>query len=328
MSLRLPRTNSATVDQARNPDPSYSRSPGDPSDAGIDAFRQISREQLISQIANRTRNAISVDGREVLFYQRLRSGRRCTCWPDANTSPNSECPVCLNTGFAGGYLKYGTDLYLMDPSREWRGVNVKLNPLVGVPPWFTLEAGVTSGYVEWSEDLLRPYYGVDSTRFEYRRSGGSVEFKMKLEGSDPGFVDYTEEGLKQRILLGGGCRMTFRVYLKRAVASDPSPMFLYFMFRNLTLSNEHPTLVVDIPRRNESIALKEFGVLETLNQINMVFSDVIKRVNVEDVVLRLFDMTRWMVIESSRNDPTNVLTSWDVNVRKAYDDEAINKIIL
>jgi hypothetical protein len=215
----------------------------------------------------------------------------------------------------------------MDPSREWRGVNVALNPLVGVPPWFTLEAGAVSGYVEWSEDLLRSYFGLDALRFEYRRSGGSVGFKMKLEGADPTFVDFTEEGFKQRIMMGIG-RLSFRVYLKRAVATDPSPMFLYFMFRTLTLSNEPPILLVDIPRRNESIALKEFGILETFNQVNMVFSDEIKRINVEDVVIRLFDMTRWMVIESSRNDPMNVLTSWDVNVRKAYEDESLHKIIL
>jgi hypothetical protein len=118
LSLRDPRTKSAITGQARNPDPSLSRSPGDPSDAGIDAFSQIVREQLIPQISNRTRNSISVDGRHVLLYQRLRSGRRCTCWQGVDSTPTSECPICLATGFSGGFLKWGTDLYLMDPSRE------------------------------------------------------------------------------------------------------------------------------------------------------------------------------------------------------------------
>jgi hypothetical protein len=329
MALRNPRINSAVMDHARNPDPSGSRSAGDPSDAGIDAFREITQGQLIPAIANRTRNAISVDGRSVLLFQRLRSGRRCSCWIGANTSPNSDCPVCLDTGFSGGYFKWGTDQYLMDPSREWRGVNVLLNPLIGVPPWFTLETGAVSGYIEWFEDMLNTnYYGLDVSRFEYRRSGGNITFKLKLEGSDLDYIPFTEEALKQRILLANGRRIFFRVYLKRAVASDPSPMFLYFMFRTLVLSPEPPILIVDIPRRNESVALQEFGIIETLNQINMVFSDVVKRINVEDAIIRLFDMTRWKVIESSPNDPKNILTSHDVNIRKAYEDEAINKIIM
>ena len=218
---------------------------------------------------------------------------------------------------------------MMDPSREWRGVNVTVNPLIGVPPWFTLEAGAVSGYIEWFEDLLQTtYFGLDASRFEYRRNGGIVELKMKLEGSDLAFIPYTEAAFKQRILVASGGRMVFRVYLKRAVSGDPSPMFLYFLFRTLTQGPESPMLTVDIPRRNESNVLQEFGVLETLNQINMVFSDVVKRINLEDVVIRLFDMTRWKVIESSPNDPRNILTSHDINLRKAYEDEAINKIIL
>jgi hypothetical protein len=329
LSLRDPRTKSAITGQARNPDPSLSRSPGDPSDAGIDAFSQIVREQLIPQISNRTRNSISVDGRHVLLYQRLRSGRRCTCWQGVDSTPTSECPICLATGFSGGFLKWGTDLYLMDPSREWRGINVLLNPLIGVPPWFTLEAGAVSGYVEWYEDLLKTsYFGLDVSRFEYRRNRGSIELQLKLEGSDPSYVPFTENALKQRVLLANGGRIFFRVYMKRAVASDPSPMFLYFMFRTLVRSTEQPILLVDIPRRNESVVLQEFGILESLNQVNMVFSDVVKRINVEDAVIRLFDMTRWKVIESSPNDPKNLLTSHDVNVRKVYEDEGINRIIL
>lgn len=329
MSLRRPRTGSITHDQARNPDPTGSRSVGDPSSAGIEAFREISKGQLIPQIAERTRNAISVDGRHVLLYQRLRSGRRCTCWASANTTASSECPVCLGTGFAGGYYKWGTDLYLMDPSREWHGVNVLVNPLVGVPPWFSLESGAVSGYVEWYEDFLKgSYFGLDSFRWEYRRAGGQISLMMKLEGIDSGYVPFSESGLKQRVLQGNAGRIFFRCYMKRAVAGDPSPLFLYFMFRTLTLGPGQPLLTVDIPRRQESNVLQEFGVLETLNQINMVFSDVVKRINLEDAVIRMFDMTRWKVIETSPNDPKNILTSHDVNLRKAYEDEGIHRIIL
>lgn len=329
MALRDPRTRSAGHLQARNPDPSGSRSFGDATDMAVDVYKQTSREMLIPAIANRTRNALSVDGRQVFLYQRLRSGRRCTCWVGANTTPNQDCPICLNTGFAGGYYKWGTDHYLFDPSRQWFGVNVLVNPLLGTPPWFSLEQGAVSGYVEWHEYMLKnTYYGIDATRFEYRRNNGAIEFKFKLDGTDTAFIPFTEAAFKERVLAAGTGKFTFRVYLKRAVESDPSPMFLYFMFRLLTTSPEAPILVVDIPRRNESNVLAEYGVLETLAQIQMVFSDEVKRINLEDVVIRLFDMTRWKVIESSPNDPQNLLTSHDVQIRKAYEDEGIQRIIL
>jgi len=329
MALRDPRTKSAVHGHARNPDPSDSRSWGDATSQAVHTFQQTAKTMLIPAIAERTRNAISVDGRQVFLYQRLRSGRRCMCWTGANTSPNSDCPICLNTGFAGGYYKWGTDHYMFDPSRSWFGVNTLVNPLLGTPPWFSLEEGVTSGYVEWHEYMTKgTYFGLDASRFEYRRNGGQVEFKFKLEGSDLAFIPYTEAALKQRILVANGGKFTFRVYLKRAVASDPSPMFLYFMFRLLTMSAEQPILIVDIPRRNESNLLAEHGILETLNQIQMAFSDTVKRVNLDDAVIRLFDMTRWKVIESSPNDPLNMLTSHDVQLVKVYDDEGIARIIM
>jgi len=329
VSLRNPRVRAAMANHPRAPDPSNSRSAGDPTDVAVDVFRQISQEQLIPTIANRTRNAISVDGRQVFLYQRLRSGRRCACWLGVNSTPHSECPICLNTGFSGGYYKWGTDLYLMDPSREWTGVNVVVNPLLGVPPWFTLEAGAVSGYIEWSETMMKTtYYGLDTSRFEYRLNEGSVSLKFKLEGTDPTFINFSEKSLKERLLVAGSGRFIFRVYLKRAVASDPSPMFLYFLFRSLISSSEPPVIIIDIPRRNESNVLAEYGALETLTQINMAFSDIVKKVNLEDVVIRLFDMTRWKVIESSPNDPQNLLTSHDVVARKAFDDEGISRIIL
>ena len=308
---------------ARNPDPSSSRSHGDPSDMAIDTIRQVAKEQLVPQIANRTRNAISVDGREVFLYQKLRSGRRCTCFSGVNATPHVKCPICFFTGFPGGYLKWGTHLFLFDPSRQYMSVNVLLNPQVGVPPWFSLEQGFTSGYVEWDETMFNSvYFGLDYCRFEYRKSGGNVRFQFMLVGGDPDFITFSEKALKERILVANGGTFRFRVYLERAIVSDVSPLFQFFSFRTLTLSPDAPVLIVDIPVRIEGNALSDYGVLETLQQIKMVFSDTVQRVNTEDLVIRLYDMTRWIVIENQVNDPQNLITSHDVQLRKAFADSA------
>ena len=327
MALRELRTWSQMHQHPRNADPSNSHSYGDPTDQAVEVFKQLAKEQLIPQIANRTRNAISVDGRQVFFYQRLRSGRRCSCWGGNESTPNPECPICFNTGFAGGYLKWGTDLYQFDPSRVWSGVNVILNPLLGVPPWFTLEAGKISGYLEWETFLEQAiYYGIDSWRFDYRKGKGSISLKFMLVGSDVDFVDFTEEALKQRILVANGGKFKFRIYLKRLTANDTSPMFLTFWFRALMRSADQPILLVDIPRRSESAIMAEYGALETFTTIQFVFSDEIKKINLEDMIIRLYDMTRWKVLEVSPNDPQNILTSHDIQARKVFQDEGMYQV--
>lgn len=324
MALRDPRTRSLHHAHPRNPDPTNSRSWGDQTDVIGDLHHTIAKQMLLPAIANRTRNAIAVDRREVFYYQKLRSGRRCTCWTGVETSPHSECPICWATGWAGGFYKWGTHLYLFDPSRQWFGVNVHLTPQYGVPLWWELEEGKTEGYIEWDEDpIIKTYFGLDSYRCEYRKGNGQLQFKFKLVGVDPTFIPFTEDAFKARLLAANGSRFIFRMYLSRNLAADDSPKFQQFWFRGLTNSAEPPVLYVDIPRRNESNVMAEYGVLETFQPIQMVFSDVIQRINLEDLVIRLQDMTRWKVIESSPNDPLNILTSHDIQVRKVFQTEVL-----
>ena len=329
MALRNTRTPASHHTQPREGDPSNSRSYGDPTDMVQDTFHKLAKEQLIPQIANRTRNAISVDRREIFFYQRLREGRRCICWSSGETSPHHQCPVCLATGYSGGYLKWGTDLHHFEPSRQWWGVNTVLSPLLGVPFWFTLETDATSGYLEWDMELKRPAYGLDGWGMDFRKSQGRFTFLYMLEGSDPDFIKFTEEGLRQRILIAGCGRFKFRVVMTRPTSEDESPVFLHFWFRTLVNDAEQPVLSVDVPRKNESNVLAEYGVLEVFNQIQFAFpSDKIQKVNLEDMIVKLEDMTRWKVIEQSPNDPLGILTSLDIQARKVFKDEAMMNVPL
>lgn len=325
MALRNPRATAAHHTQPRWGDPTGSRSYGDPTDMIRDEHHRLAKEQLIPQIAARTRNAIAVDRREVFFYQRLREGRRCVCWSNGEAQPHAQCPVCLATGFSGGYFKWGTDLYHFEPSRPWMGVNMVLTPSFGVPLWFMLEDTATSGYLEWDFVMRRSrYFGVDSWGIDYRKGKGSIVFLYKLEGTDPFFIPFTEDGFRQRILLAESGRFRFRIQMVRPTVKEASPVFLHFWFRLLTEDEKPPVLYVDVPRKNESNILAEYGVLETFNQVQFAFpTDKIQRINLEDLIVKLEDMTRWKVIEQSPNDPLGILTSFDVQARKVFKDEAM-----
>lgn len=327
MALRDPRARAMHHLHPRNPDPTGSQSFGDPTDMMGDLPHEAAKQFLIPAIANRTRNAINVDRREIFLYQRLRSGRRCRCWASGEAAPHAGCPVCHATGFAGGFHKHGTDLYVFDPSRQWWGVNTIVNPLMGLPPWFTLETGATFGYVEWDQEMDRTtYFGLDSSYFEYRQGQGRCKLEMRLTDYDVAWIPYSEAVLTERILQAAGRRLRFRVTMTRQTPNDKSPSFLQHWFRPLVLSAKPPVLFVDIPRRNESNVLAEYGALETFQPIQFVFSDTVQRVNLEDMILRLYDMTRWKVIEESPNDPANILTSHDVQARKVFQWEAAWKI--
>ena len=330
MALREIRARAMHHTQPRWGDPTGSRSYGDPTDMIRDEHHRLAKEQLIPQIAARTRNAIAVDRREVFFYQRLREGRRCVCWSSGEASPHAQCPVCLATGFSGGYLKWGTELYHFEPSRQWFGINTVLTPLLGVPLWFTLENKATSGYVEWDQEMKQTsYYGVDSWGMDYRQGKGKITFLFKLDGTDPDFIPFTEDGLRQRVLVANGGRFRFRILMTRPTSEDNPPIFLHFWFRTLTDDSASPVLYVDVPRKNESNVLAEYGVLETFNQIQFAFpADKIQRINLEDLIVKLEDMTRWKVIEQSPNDPLNILTSIDIQARKVFKDEAMMNVPL
>jgi len=330
MALRNIRAKAVHHTQPRWSDPTNSRSYGDPTDMTRDEHHRLAKEQLIPQIAARTRNAIAVDRREVFFYQRLREGRRCVCWSSGEASPHSQCPVCLATGFAGGYLKWGTDLYHFEPSRQWFGVNVRLSPLFGVPFWFTLDDRSTSGYLEWDQTMKQSqYFGLDSFGMDYRLGQGKLTFLYKLEGYDPSFIPFTEASFKQRILVADAGNFRFRIQMSRPTTEDDSPIFLHFWFRLLTEDASPPVLYVDVPRKNESNVLAEYGVLETFNQIQFAFPcDKIQRINLEDLIIKLEDMTRWKVIEQSPNDPLGIMTSFDIQARKVFRDEAMMNVPL
>lgn len=329
MPLRDPRTWSQTHLHSRNPDPSGSRSWGDVTDILGDIPHQVGKEMLGPAIANRTRNAINVDRREVFLYQKLREGRRCSCWSSIEATPTSSCPVCFQTGWAGGFWKWGTHLYLFDPSRQWVGVNTKLDSSKGLPLWFSLEEGKTYGYIEWDEGFTAgTYYGVDSWVFDYRKGRGNISMVFKLDGVDPSFIPFTDQAFKQRVLAATGGRMVFRVIMERPVSTDESPCFQQFWFRLLTNSAEPPVIMVDIPRRAQSNALADFGSQEVFNQVQFAFPDTIQRINLEDLIIRLHDMTRWSVVESSPNDPLNLLTSHDVQARKVFDYDSKFKVPL
>ena len=327
MAIRDPRARAAHHTQPRWPNPTGSRSFGDATDIAGDAWHILAKEQLVPQIASRTRNAIAVDRREIFYYQRLRSGRRCSCWSVIETSPHSMCPICFATGFAGGYLKWGTDTYLFDPSRQWVGINTKLSTSMGIPPWFVLEDGALWGYVEWDQQPTSSlYYGLDSFLCEYRFGGGRLELLFKREGYDADFIPFSESALKQRVLLQSG-KFRFRAVMRRQRADDTSPAFLQFWFRLMTDSVEPPVIYVDVPRKNESNVLAEYGALEMFNQIQFAFpADKIQRINLEDLMIKLEDMTRWKIIEQSPNDPLNILTSFDVQARKVFMDEAMMSV--
>lgn len=101
-------------------------------------------ELMLKSVAMEEEHAFTVHSVYCAYYRRKKNGRACTCRdssisknindaakstfvdisaipltiPQVNPQTNS-CPICLDTGFAGGYDRLGCSTFVFDPSSEF-----------------------------------------------------------------------------------------------------------------------------------------------------------------------------------------------------------------
>lgn len=271
--------------------------------------RIVANEQLIPRIIKRNRQAILVDPHYFYFFQRKRTGRRCSCF-QVETSPDSLCQVCFGTGLVGGYEKFGTASEWFDSTYNGtRAVNVIPNWSDATRPvMFRLVDGARIGYVEFDWQI-RPSVRVTDLFQVISRTGGTVRALIRT-ASESDFVVMSETTINERL---GSHRATIRVEMSRTSTSDPTPL-LSHVFVRYRLMNE-TRIRMDIPRQTESITLAEYGVFDSFTTITGWVTDEVKTVGTEDFFKRLEDGTMWKSIESQPNRPLLHNTSHDVTLR-------------
>lgn len=274
---------------------------------------EVARDQLVPRIIKRNRQAILTDPHWFYFFQRKRTGRRCSCFR-IQTSPDGLCQVCFGTGLVGGYQKFGTtDEWFDTTYRGIRSLNVVQNFSDGTRPvMFTLNPQATTGWVEFDWQI-RPsirqtdLFQVVTRNLGTTRSTARAFIRGPLETD---FVTLSNATINERLC---GHTAVIRVELARRALTDPAPVLSHVYIRYCLLSETRVRM--DVPRVSESITLAEYGVFDSFTAISGWLTDEVKQVGTEDFFKKTEDGTLWKTIESQPNRPLLQTTSTDLQLR-------------
>jgi len=99
---------------------------------------------------------------------------------------------------------------------------------------------------------------------------------------------------------------------------------LYFRYRR----QQDCTLLVDVPRNENSIMLGELGVVDDWRTKKMFVDNKLRTLTTEDFFAELAAPDRWKVISVNEYAPEKLLIFWDLDARVIHQYEAVNQIPL
>lgn len=288
-----------------------------------DLPQRRAREELIPIIAKKSRNAVNVTPIYIHYFQRLKTGRRCSCW-GIEDSPSGSCRLCYNVGIVGAYNKRGTKTEVFDVTYPCTSA-INISPDYGSPTrpiYWSLNTTSVYGTISFSIPITSNIGMLDTLEIlDYQPSGTSIIYEVKTP-QELTYTELTETSLEARLL--NTSRLDFQITMTRATpnATVPKLIGIRIAYRTLKIAS----LRVDIPRVTESLTLEEFGIYESFTTQNFFLDNTLKNASTEDFLINLLDNTRWKITEVKDNKPLGILTSWDLTGRKIQEYEPYAKV--
>lgn len=287
-----------------------------------DLPQRHAREELIPRIAKKSRNAVNVTPIYIEYFQRLKVGRRCSCW-SVEDSPAGLCRLCYGVGIVGAYNKRGTKTEIFDVTYpNVASVNIKPDYNVPTRPiYWTLVDTATYGVMTFNMPIMNNVGMLDVLDIkDFQPDGTNIIYEIKAP-TESSYVTLTENSLTTRLT---NSNLNFKITMTRVspAAKLPKLVGIRLSYRLLRLTS----LRVDIPRVTESLTLEEFGIYESWTSQNFFLDNTLANATTEDFLINLLDNTRWKVIEVRDNKPMGILTSWDLTCRKIQSYEPYAQI--
>lgn len=276
-----------------------------------DLPQRHAREDLIPIIARKSQNASNVNPVYFEYWQRIKTGRRCSCWT-VETEPQAVCPSCFGTGIVGGYNKRGTKTVVFDVTYPQVGAaniipDYKNNTR---PCYWTLIQSAVFGSLNFEIPIQRNIGVLDVLDItDYCPAGTEIHYWIKSP-SESRYCRLTEEAITCRL---GQQKLQLKITMKRNTPQSPLPKLV--CIRIAYRLKPQTEIRVNIPRVQESLTLEEFGIYQSFNSQTFFLDNTLKNVSTEDWLYNTLDGTRWKVIESTDNKPHGILTSWDLTCR-------------
>jgi len=276
-----------------------------------DLPQRHAREDLIPIIAREAQNASNVNPVYFEYFQRIKTGRRCSCWT-VEANPQGICPCCFGTGIVGGYNKRGTKTHTFDVTYQDVGA-ANVSPDYNSPTrpcyWSLIKTAVY-GTLDFEVYLANNIGKVDLFGIkDFCPEGTEINYWVKSPGESR-YTRASRESIECRL---GQIKLQFRVEMKRASPTSPFPKLICIRISYRVQS--HTEIRANIPRVQESLTLEEFGIYQSFTSQPFWLDNTLKNISTEDWMYNTLDSTRWKAIEVTDNKPHGILTSWDLTCR-------------
>lgn len=287
-----------------------------------DLAMRHAKEDLLPMIAQKSRNALNCAPIYIEYYQRLKTGRRCSCF-GIEIDPTGLCPVCFGTGVVGGYNKRGTKTEIFDATYP-NVVTSNIQADYGAqtrPIYWSLVDTAVYGTIEYTVPINKNIGLVDVFDIrDYQPTGTEIQYFIRSD-EETSFVELTREALEYRL---NTSFLHFFIIMKRKTPATALPklQLIRISYRLLRLTG----LRADIPRMVESLTLEELGIYESFSSQSFFLDNTLKNCTTEDFIINTQDNTRWKVTEVNSNNPMNITLSWDLTCRKVQDFEPYAKV--
>ena len=280
--------------------------------------------QTYPAIEERAKTAHTVEWCDVWFYQRIASGRRCSCHA-LGATPYMGCPVCYMVGIPGGYIKWGTVQAVVDvtlPGLVMTGIRRADTKSAGSMV-LALEDGVLDGMAIATVELGGgAAEAVDFVQWD--EDGGNIAWDFQTPAMFPAdtWDALTVANLTRR--LGDAVQIVrIRLRLHRASTSSPGPLVARAFVRTRRAPEDQTCVKISRPRIQHQLALAELGVSDDW-QVQRWWADAtLPRITDEDWFYEVSAKRAWKVIDIDRHAPQNHTLAYDFSLRKVQDGEAI-----
>jgi len=242
---------------------------------------RIMAEDIGSQVANMNSNTLKVDVREFYFYQRIKSGRICSCFLGEQATPEGKCQICFGTGFVGGYNKYGTKLEVIDVTSKMNTVGIEPDYTINIRPvLLKLMDNRYKGYFVSTIKINNNTGDIDAFQIITSGVNRDASIEVLVKGSHQNDSDYRKATLENVKSLISFSSLDFKVIFERVNLKTETPRFSHIYLRYKQKEN----LIIrgDIPKTTTSFSLGEQGFLDQFTSIRVFFDNTITNYTSDD----------------------------------------------
>ena len=193
-----------------------------------DLPQRHAREELIPRIAKKSRNAVNVTPIYIEYFQRLKVGRRCSCW-GVEDSPVGICKVCLGVGIVGGYNKRGTKTEIFDVTYP-NVASINIKPDYGTPTrpiYWTLVDTATHGIITFNIPIMTNTGILDVLDIkDFQPTGTEIIYEIKAP-NETNYVTLTESSITSRL---SNSSIDFKITMTRVSPATKLPKLVAIRF--------------------------------------------------------------------------------------------------